>query len=57
MLKFGVNLLLWAAKFDRETMVLIPKVAEMVLRFRISIRKVLISCILKRHCETRAYIQ
>jgi len=27
--KFGINLLLWAAKFDRETVNLIPKVAEM----------------------------
>ncbi len=27
--KFGVNLLLWADKFDRETVELIPKVAEM----------------------------
>ena len=27
--KFGVNLLLWADKFDRETVDLIPKVAEM----------------------------
>ena len=27
--KFGVNLLLWADKFDRETADLIPKVAEM----------------------------
>ena len=27
--KYGVNLLLWAAKFDRETVDLIPKVAEM----------------------------
>ena len=27
--KFGVNLLLWAAKFDRESVALIPPVAEM----------------------------
>jgi D-psicose/D-tagatose/L-ribulose 3-epimerase len=27
--KFGVNLLLWASKFDRETVELIPKVADM----------------------------
>ncbi len=27
--KYGVNLLLWAAKFDRDTVALIPKVAEM----------------------------
>ncbi len=29
MAKFGVNLLLWADKFDRETVDLIPKVADM----------------------------
>jgi len=27
--KFGVNLLLWASKFDRETVGLLPKVADM----------------------------
>jgi len=27
--KFGVNLLLWADKFDKETADLIPKVAEL----------------------------
>ena len=43
--KYGVNLLLWADKFDRETVDLIPKVAEMgsmVSKFQSSTTQLLI---------------